>query len=106
MAFSKQRPSKSRSKRRRIKNAIRSAAKKIKRAARAACNPPQPQPAHTGGDAANRRRTLMSIIKTRHRRALYRALTQTAIAVTAMAVLLLGSGIAGTALGYISGLIR
>ena len=48
----------------------------------------------------------MSIIKTRHRRALYRALTQTAIAVTAMAVLLLGSGIAGTALGYISGLIR
>lgn len=48
----------------------------------------------------------MSIIKTRHRRALYRALTQTAIALTAMAFLLLGSGIAGTAIGYLSGLVR
>lgn len=45
------------------------------------------------------------IIHTRHRRALKRALTQTAIAMSTMAFLLLGAAIAGGGLGFISGLI-
>jgi hypothetical protein len=41
----------------------------------------------------------------RVKRTLNRALTQTAIAMTAMAFLLLGAAIAGGGLGFISGLI-